>query len=75
MMTKELSDSLLKRRLIPLKSLNSQMGILASLIYCLQQQPTLLPLSPVGLGVFLQVAESLRLRIVTAAAHIHGEDV
>ena len=69
MMTKERSDSLLKRRLIPLKSLNSQMGILASLIYCLQQQPTLLPLSPVGPRIF-KVQDALCSKKYIASAHI-----
>lgn len=45
----KIAGNLQKRRLIPFKSLPTQMGTVAALTYCLKQHPSLLTLSQVGL--------------------------
>ena len=44
----KIAASLQKRRLIPFKSLPTQMGTVAALTYCLKQHPSLLTLSQVS---------------------------
>lgn len=45
----KLSPALEKRRLMPLKHAQLQMGNAAAFTYCMQQKPPLLPLSQVGI--------------------------
>lgn len=47
----KIAANLQKRRLIPFKSLPTQMGTVAALTYCLKQHPALLTLSQVGLSL------------------------
>ena len=44
----KIASNLQKRRLIPFKSLPTQMGTVAALTYCLKQHPTLLSLGTVS---------------------------
>lgn len=55
----KIASNLQKRRLIPFKSLPTQMGTVAALTFCLKLQPTLLSLGVVRVPLWPVQSESL----------------
>lgn len=70
----KIAANLQKRRLIPFKSLPTQMGTVAALTYCLKQHPSLLTLSQVRWSDLPYISNTYRTQKECADKE-HGEEL